>query len=420
MVSRQLAAALMFSLCLAIGHAEQRASSSADWTLWGGPNRDFRSAASGLAETWPDSGPAKLWTRVLGEGFSASAVEADRLFTMYSTEKQEVVTALDAATGKTVWEYAYDTDFSPGAPDVGAGPYAMPQVIGDRVVSVGGTGKLHSMDKASGRPVWSRDVYEEFGGTRKMYGYACHALPYKDLLILMVGGSRQSIVALRQSDGQVVWGRHGFTNSHSSPLLINVDGQDQVVAAMGQQIVAVDPLTGDLRWEHPHPTQYDFAISTPVWGPDQILVVSSSYEGGTRALQLRQQNGRTTVQELWHNPRIRVHFGTMIRQGDTVYGASGHHGPAPITAFDVKTGRILWHSGRDFAKSQLLSADGKLIILDEDGVLALATASAEGLRVHSRVQLLTKVAWTVPTLAGTRLYVRDRTQLMALELGPSS
>ncbi|MPY88163.1 MAG: hypothetical protein GEU99_09590 [Luteitalea sp.] len=59
----------------------------------------------------------------------------------------------------------------------------------------------------------------------------------------------------------------------------------------------------------------------------------------------------------------------------------------------------------------------RLIVVDEDGVLALATASPANLEVHSRVELLTKVAWTPPSLAGTRLYVRDRKQLVALELG---
>ena len=107
------------------------------------------------------------------------------------------------------------------------------------------------------------------------------------------------------------------------------------------------------------------------------------------------------MKQLWHNPRIRVHFGTMIRVGATVYGASGHDGPSPITAFDVNTGQVLWHSGREFAKAQLLYADGKLIVLDEDGVLALTTPTPKALTVQSKVQLLTKVAWTPPVLAGT-------------------
>ena len=92
----------------------------------------------------------------------------------------------------------------------------------------------------------------------------------------------------------------------------------------------------------------------------------------------------------------------MIRVGGTIYGASGHDGPAPITAFDVKTGQVLWHSGREFAKAQLVYADGKLIVLDEDGLLALTTPTPTALTVQSKVQLLTKVAWTRPCWPAAR------------------
>jgi outer membrane protein assembly factor BamB len=390
------------------------AGAGANWLVWGGTNRNFLSTSTGLADAWPATGPRKLWSRPLGEGYSGAAVEGDRLYTMYRKDSQEVVAALRSADGTTIWEYAYESPFDV---DVGPGPYAMPQVVGNRIVTAGSTGKLHSIDKNTGKPVWSHDVYREYGGSVMRFGYSCHALPFQDLLIVMVGGSKQALMAFRQADGSVAWGRHRFPNSHSSPLLINVDGQTQVVALMGQQVAGMDPATGDLLWQHAHPTQYDLAISTPVWGPDNILVVSSSYEGGTRALHLSQAGGKTTVKELWHNPRVRVHFGSMIRLGDTIYASSGHDGPAPITAFDVKTGKVLWNSGREFAKSQLLSADGKLIVLDQDGVLALASVSPSGIQVRSKVELLQKVAWTPPTLAGTTLFIRDRHDMMALALG---
>jgi outer membrane protein assembly factor BamB len=395
----------------------RRQKATTDWLVWGGPTRDFKSPATGLAASWPTAGPRRLWTRALGEGFSAAAVEGNRLYTTYSPRPgTEIVIALDASTGKTVWEYAYETTVNQGAKDVGFGPYAMPQVIGDRLVTVGGTGRLHSLDKRTGKPVWSHDLLTEFGGDPLPYGYSCHALPYRNLLILLVGGKRQAIVAFNQTDGRLVWGKHAFANAHSSPLLIDVDGQPQVVALMRQQIVAFDPTSGDLLWEHPHPNAY-LGVSTPIWGADNVLIVSSAYGGGTRALHLTQAKGRTTVRELWHSGRIQVHFGTMIRIGDTVYAASGESGPAPMTAFEVKTGRVRWHSRREFAKSQLLFADNKLIVLDEDGVLALATPTATSLTVHSRVHLLNKLAWTPPSLAGTTLYIRDRTNLMALDLG---
>jgi outer membrane protein assembly factor BamB len=102
----------------------------------------------------------------------------------------------------------------------------MPQVIGDRLVTASGIGQIHSLDKKTGTVVWSRDLYNEFGGTRLIYGYSCHALPYKDSLILLAGGGRGSAaLALRQNDGAVLWKNQDFFNAYSSPLLINVDGQ---------------------------------------------------------------------------------------------------------------------------------------------------------------------------------------------------
>ncbi len=112
---------------------------------------------------------------------------------------------------------------------------------------------------------------------------------------------------------------------------------------------------------------------------------------------------------------MRVHFSDAIRIGDYVYCSSGHSGPAFFTALNVKTGEIAWQD-RAFAKASFLYADGKFIIIDEDGRLGLATATPEGFKVISKVELLKSNAWTVPTLVGTKLYVRDRKTIMALDL----
>jgi outer membrane protein assembly factor BamB len=356
-------------------------TSSGNWLVWGGPNRDFKSSSRGLAATWPAKGPRRVWSRELGDGYSAAAIEGNRLDTAYSTPNQVIVAALDAQTGKPVWQHEHAKSWR-SSDQEGDGPFAMPQVVGDRVVTVDGGALLYSLDKKTGKPAWSHDLYREFGGSPMQYGYSCNALPFKDTLIMMVGGSRNALMSFRQVDGSVVWGRHNSSNSHSSPVLITVEGQEQVVALMGQQVVGVEPGTGELLWQHPHPTQYNLAVSTPVWGPDNILVVSSAYGGGTRALHLTRQGGKTAVKELWHNRRVQVHFGTMIRIGTTVYGSSGEDGPAQITALDVKSGDILWQSKREFAKAQLVLAEGKLIILDQDGGLALASPSPKGLQVQ--------------------------------------
>ena len=123
----------------------------------------------------------------------------------------------------------------------------------------------------------------------------------------------------------------------------------------------------------------------------------------------------TAVEEVWSTRKIQFYHVTTVRDGDYVYGSTGN-GPAFMAAINIKTGEIAWRK-RGFAKANCLYADGKLIILDEDGTLYLATASPEDLTVHSQVELLDKVSWTVPTLSGKTLYIRDKHRIRALDLG---
>ena len=395
------------------------------WTLWGGPGRNFVASAAGLAASWPAAGPPVLWKRELGEGYSAIAVDGDTLYTMYHrvepywlifSEQQEVVVALDARTGETRWEYPYAVTFRSAYAETGPGPHVMPQIVGNLVFTSGVTGKIHALDKKTGQLVWQRDLYEEFGGTRMNFGYSSHALPYKDNLVVMAGGEGKAMLSLKQANGEVVWAKQSFKNAHSAPVLIDVDGQQQVAAVAAERIIGVNPDTGDLLWSFPHNTEYGLAVSMPVWGDDNLLFFSSSYGNGSRVLRLTREGEKTRVEEVWHNGRVRVHFGSVVRVGDTVYASSGHDGPAPLTAVDVPTGKILWQS-REFAKANFVLADGRLFVVDQDGYLGLATATPEGLTVHAKVLMLSPNAWTLPTLVGTRLYARDRKVIMALDAG---
>jgi outer membrane protein assembly factor BamB len=388
-----------------------------DWAQWGGPNRNFKSDTKGLATTWPATGPRRVWQRELGEGYSAIAVEHGTLFTMYRKGDNEVAISLDAATGKTLWEYSYAAPFSPEYDmSMGTGPHATPLVSGNLVFTSGSTGKLHCIDKKTGKVLWSHDLITEFHGTVRVNGYSCSPIAYKDKIVMMVGGPSSSLIAFNIKDGSVIWKKHDFKNSTSSPIIINVDGQDQLVAFMYGEIVGVDPNSGNLLWSYPHPAEFGLNTSTPVWGPDNLLFMSSGYGGGSRVLKLSRAGDKTTVEEVWANSLMRIHFSNAIRVGDLIYGSSGDFGPAPFTAVNVKTGNVVWRH-RGFPRASFLFADGRFIILDEDGNLLLATATPEGLTVASRVELLGNQSWTVPSLSGTRLYLRDRKNILALELG---
>ena len=406
----------VFALALLLTTMTASAQSS-DWTQWGGPQRNFKSESKGLATTWPETGPRRLWQRELGEGYSAIVADRGMLFTMYRKGENEVVIALDAATGKTMWEYSYAAPFSAEYDMTnGPGPHATPLVTGNLVFSSGATGKLHCVDRKSGKLLWSHDLLKEFHGNVRVNGYSCSPIAYKDKIIMMVGGPASSLIAFNQKDGAVAWKKHDFRNSTSSPIVVSVDGQDQLVAFMWGEVVGVDPINGNLLWSHPHPVEHGLNTTTPVWGSVNLLFVSSGYDGGSRVIKLSRNGDKTTTEELWAHRLMRVHFTNAIRVGDVVYGSSGDFGPAPFTAIDVRTGKVLWRN-RTFPRASFIFADGRFIILDEDGQLLLATATSEGLTVTSKAQLLNGQSWTVPSLAGTRLYLRDRKNVMAVDLG---
>jgi outer membrane protein assembly factor BamB len=384
------------------------------WTQFGGPHRNFKADVKGLSPSWPESGPRQLWKRDLGEGYSPIASDGDTLYTMYRKGGQEVVVALAAASGKTLWEYAYKAIVTHDMTRA-LGPRATPLLVGKLLFTVGAVGNFHCFDRQTGKVLWSHDLIGEFKAALPDECYASSPLAYKNTVIIPAGAPGGSVMAFNQKDGGVVWMKQDFIISAASPMLIRVGGQDQLVVVMQESIVGLDPGTGDLLWSHPHKNRTKTNVSSPVWGEDNLLFCSSAYDSGGRMLRLTREGAKTSVEELWFQRLLRVHFTNVIRIGDTLYGSSGDFGPAPFTAVDAKTGTLLWQD-RGIGRASFIYADGRFILMDEDGNLALASPTREGLKVHSKVQFLTNTAWTPPTLAGTRLYIRDLKTIMALEL----
>jgi outer membrane protein assembly factor BamB len=397
--------------CAAAGAQPKETS----WLQWGGPNRNFQTEAAGLADHWPAAGPRVLWKRALGEGYSSILVENGVLYTMYGRPGEEIAMAANAATGKTIWERANPVRFRNDAADRGNGPHATPLIVGDRIFATGVTGRLECLDKKAGKLLWTHSLWDELHGSRLIYGYAASPLAYRDMVVLPVGGSGQAMAAFRQADGALVWKKDTAGNAYASPLLINVDGVDQVVQLMAASVFGVNPLNGDLAWYVKHDAPYGLNVSTPVWGSGNLLFVATGYGAGSRAIEVKRSGNSISAKELWYSNRFGIHHGNAIRLGNTLYFSSGN-GPAPFTAVDIRTGKVLWQN-REFPKATMVYADGKLIVLDEDGNLALAQVSPQGVHTLARTPLLANNAWTPPTLVGTKLYIRDRRSMTAVELG---
>ena len=422
-----LSLSLILVACLT---AHVLAQAPADWHQWGGPQRNFMSSATGLADTWPASGPPVLWSRPLGLGHSAIVSTGKVLYTLYRPGRQvsrtgpwaaeEVVIALDAKTGQTIWEHRYPSE--PADFSQGPGPHSTPLVVNDRVFATGTNKQVHALDAKTGKVIWTRDLVKELGAPARLIrpavkaGYAVSPLAYRDTIILQAGGPGQAVIALRQSDGTVAWKSGDFLVSEASPLLIDVNGQPQVVVFAAQAVYGLDPNTGRILWSHPHDTNGDMNNSTPIWGRDNVLIVTSGYDQGTRALRLTRDGEATRVEELWFTTRLKVMFANALRLDDHLYASHGDFGPSVTTALNVKTGEVVWQE-RGFGRSSFVYADGKAIVMDEDGDLALVRLAPKGMTVLAQARLFDTVSWTAPTLVGTTLYARDREKIVALNVG---
>ena len=396
------------------------------WPQWGGPHRDFKVECGALAESWPESGPLRLWDRALGDGYSSVIVEGKRLFTQYRPETRtphEYVVCLDADTGRTVWKHRVEADL----PDVvddsgwgGHGPNSTPLVTGDRVYAVGSRAILTCLEKTTGKPLWTHDLKASYGAVYAPGdGYSPSPIAYGGNLIVPINRIRSrgappedrfALVAFDLVTGTLAWHDQDSEVRFSSPIIVSFEGRDQLVFPTYSDLLSMDPRTGELLWRIP----VKGSIVTPVWNGVDTLFFSS---GGTDAVgvgvRLYMKDGRPAAEQRWLNEDdVLIWQPTPVVLGDHLYGCDQKN----LVCVEIATGRCVW-SKEGFPLATCVHGDGKLVLLDEDGRLSLTRVSPEGVTLLARCKVAEKYAFTAPTLAGTRLYVRDRKRIMALELG---
>ena len=280
-IRRRAAGCLLLSLLLCPLPA------AAQWAQWGGPERDFRVPATDLPHDMSDA-PRLLWRMELGEGESSVLVEDGILYAMYRSGGQEVVAGLKPADGERLWEHRYDAPIPDGMyVKHGDGPHATPVLAGGKICTFGIAGSLRCLDRKTGNLLWAHEVLSEYGGQAPNCGYGGSPLVHEGLLITSVGGVGNAVMAFHLRDGSVAWRSQDDGAGYAAPMLIDVQGEMQLVMFLRSRIAGFDPATGALKWSHPHKTSHGVNASQPVWGADGILFLSSAYGQGSRGPRIR-------------------------------------------------------------------------------------------------------------------------------------
>ena len=394
-------------LCLLFVAGGALAQSNANWPQWRGPNRDGISKETGLLKQWPAEGPPLVWKATgAGSGFSSFSVAHGRLITMGLRGDREFVIAFDVATGKEAWATPNGSAFQN---DRGNGPRGTPTVDGDRIYALGGNGDLSALDARTGKVVWAKNVLREFGGSNIQWGISESPLVVGDKLLVNPGGPHASIVALKKSDGSVIWKSQSDKAGYSSAIPVQVNGGTQVVFFTSQRAVGLDLNDGKLLWEYAKPSNNVANCATPVAKGNRVFI-SSDYGTGGGVVEIKPDG---TAQEIWFTKDMRNHHSSSVLVGDYLYGFSS----AILTALKFDTGEVAWKD-RSVGKGSLVYADGRLYCFSERGVVGLVEATPTGYveRGRFRIEAGSIETWTHPVVVGGRLYLRDQDTIYAYDV----
>ncbi len=378
-----------------------------DWPQWRGPNRDGRSAESGLLKDWAAGGPPLAWrTTGAGEGYSSFATSQGRLFTLGARGGTEYVVAFDAASGKRVWETAHGTRFSN---DRGDGPRATPTIEGDRVYAFGASGDLSVLDAASGKVQWTVNVLKQYRGSNIQWGLSESPLVLEDRILLNAGGT---IVALKKTDGSRIWTTQGDEAGYSSAVHHQSGSINEAIFFTSRQVLGVDVNTGRRLWSYGPVANGTANIATPIVRGNHVFV-SSAYGTGGALLELTASGSSVSAKEVYFTRQMMNHHATSILVGEHLYGFDN----AILTSLKFDTGEVAWQN-RSVGKGSLAFADDRLYLYSEGGVVGLAEASPKGYVEHGRFELRTGrlPTWSHPIVSGGKLFLRDQDVIYAYDV----
>ena len=390
------------------------AAASAEWPGFRGPARDGVVRGVRIGTDWSATPPVQLWRRAVGPGWSSFAVHGDRVYTQEQRGDDEVVACYDEATGAPVWAHHDRARFFES--NAGAGPRATPTLSGGRVYTLGATGLLNTLDAATGAVVWSRDASSDAegtpsmggGGTKKVpdWGFAGSPLVVDDLVIVAVAGQ---LVAYDVVSGTPRWTGPAGGVSYSSPHLATIDGEAQVLLVSASGVTSVSPSGGRVLWEH---KVRGFPIVQPGVTAEGDVVFAPG-NTGTRRLAARRGSGGWTIEERWNSTALKPYFNDFVLHEGHVYGFDGRI----LACVDVSDGERKWKGGR-YGNGQLvlLPDQDLLIVLSEEGELALVSATSDAFREIARVPALEGKTWNHPVLAGDTLLVRNAQEMAAFRL----
>jgi len=357
---------------------------------------------------WSKSPPVSLWRRPVGPGWSSFAVRGNLLYTQEQRGEDEVVSCYNLTTGEPVWRHRNATRFWES--NGGAGPRATPTLSGGRVYTFGATGILNALNARDGSVVWSRNAASDTHTKIPIWGFASSPLVVGDEVIVATAGV---LAAYDLGAGKPRWYGPAGQGGYSSPQFATIDGVPQILLLNGEGAVSVAPADGALLWKHEW--NIDGIVQPSVIGGSDVLIGSGSglSESGIRRVAVTHGPGGWGVEERWTSNGLKPYFNDFVVHKGHAFGFDG----SILACIDLKDGKRKWKGGRyGHGQLVLLPDQDVLLVLSEEGELALVGATPDQFTQLARFKAIEGKTWNHPALVGDVLLVRNGEEMAAFRL----
>ncbi len=389
----------------------ERGVTPIEWPGFRGPERDGIIRGLRIDTDWSASPPVEMWRRPIGPGWSSFAVSGDLLYTQEQRGEDEIVACYRVSTGEPVWRHRDSVRFWES--NGGAGPRGTPTLHRTRIYAFGATGVLNALDAATGTVVWSRNVASDTGRSVPDWGFASSPLVVDDVVIVAAAGT---LAGYDVATGDPRWRSPSYGGSYSSPHRATIDGVEQILLLGGPGAISVAPADGAVLWTH---AWAPGAIVQPAMTADgDVLINTLAATGGTgtRRLHLTQGPDGWHVEERWTSNGLKPYFNDFVVHKGHAFGFDGNI----LASIDLEDGTRTWKGGRYGNGQMVLLADQDLLlVLSEEGELALVSATPDTYSEVARFTALNGKTWNHPVVVGDVLLVRNGEEMAAFKLAPA-
>jgi outer membrane protein assembly factor BamB len=398
-------------LLLVLAAFNIQAANAQQWPQWRGPGRDGAITSFRAPAKWPEKLTQK-WRAAIGGGYSSPVVADEKIYVHTREGDQETITSLDLKTGRVIWRKSYAAPFTKNqyAKDMEKGPYSTPVVQAGKVYTLGTTAILSCLEARTGALKWRKD-YSQYADTSKLFcGTAMSPVIDRGLLFVHVGDDRRGwVVAFDSETGQERWKWEGDGPGYASPIIVELEGERQLVTLTDKSVIGISVSSGKLLWKLPHPDEWNENVVTPVVYGKTLII--SGVRQGTRAVKINREGERWALTPLWHNPKVAMYLSSPVLDGDYLYGLS-HLRKGQFFCLNARTGEVLWTTdGREGQNAALLHAEQVMFVLTADADLIVARKSAKGFEPLARYKVADSATWAHPVVLGRQILIKDSSGL---------